>query len=179
MNAMEVQFVWQHLVTKEQEFYQLSEGDREKDVIRREIQLLSNMASDFATRDAIFAYHVADARKRLEQMQHNDHKGQSLILTSHSLPMELPADWKDGYSPQMAADQIRMNWTRQKELLGFLEHSTSMHSGIPPEQGSPQEAHVSHIRRNAEAMKKNVEATERLLREFEEQIHRAEQYAKK
>ncbi|KAF2028131.1 hypothetical protein EK21DRAFT_102082 [Setomelanomma holmii] len=176
--ASEAEYVWQHLARKEQDFYQLVDNDREKDIARREIQLLNNMASDFASRDAIFAYHIADAQKRLQQTEHKALSVPILLTTARSTHSDLPENWIDYYSPQLVAEQVRINWTRQKELLGFLEHSTSMHGDLQPEPGTPQEAHLKQIRQNADDMKKNVEATERLLKEFEEQVRKADEHVK-
>lgn len=176
MTAIEAQYVWQHLAAKEYEFYSLERDDREKDIVRRELQLLNNLASDFASRDAILAYHIADAQKRLEQTKQEEPFSQNLIVKTRSIPKELPADWRNHYSPHMIAEQVRLNWSRQKELLGFLEQSTTLFGDLKLEPGSQQETQLKQVRENAENMKKNVEATERLLKEFEEQVRRAEAY---
>jgi hypothetical protein len=176
--ASEAQYLWQHLARKEHEFYQLVGDDREKDITRREIQLLNNMASDFASRDAILAYHIADAQKRLQQTGKSGFSSTQLLSTVQSAERPQPEAWADYYSPQLVAEQVRINWTRQKELLGFLEHSTSMHGEFQPEAGTPQEAHLKQIQQNADGMKKNIEATERLLKEFEEQIRKADEHVK-
>lgn len=173
--ATEAQYVWQHLAVKEHEFYTMEE-DREKDVMRRELQLLNNMASDFATRDAILAYHIADVQKRLKQPGKQEPVTQNLIVKTHAMPEELPEDWQNRYSPRLIAEQVRLNWARQKELLGYFEQSSSMFGDIKPEPGSMQEKQLDGIKQNAENMKKNVEATERLLKAFEDQIRRAEEY---
>lgn len=176
--AAEAQYVWQHLGLKEHEFYNLVADDREKDIVRREIQLLNNMASDFASRDAIFAYHIADARKRLQQIEQKESVGQNLVLKLHSMQDELPTDWMNYHRPHLVAEQVRMNWARQKELLGHLEKHATMHKDLKLEAGTPQAAQLKQIRQNFEDMKRNVEATERLLKEFEEQLRRADNYVK-
>jgi predicted nucleic acid-binding Zn-ribbon protein len=51
-----------------------------------------------------------------------------------------------------------------------------MHGEFQPEAGTPQEAHLKQIQQNADGMKKNIEATERLLKEFEEQIRKADEH---
>jgi hypothetical protein len=179
VTANEAQYVWQHLAKKELEFYGRLEDDREKDIVRREIQLLNNMASDFAIRDSIFAYHIADAMKRLAQMDRAESTDQNLLLTAKAVQDELPGDWREHYSPHLVTDHVRLNWSRQKELLGFLEQATTMHGDVKPEPGTPGEAHLKSIQENAENMKKNVEATERLLKEFEEQVRRADEHVEK
>ncbi|KAF2831773.1 hypothetical protein CC86DRAFT_463571 [Ophiobolus disseminans] len=174
--ATEAQYVWQHLVKKEREFYNLVDEDEEKDVLRRGLQLLNSVASDFTSRDAIFAYHIADARKRLDQIGQKEGGGQDRLLIAQELQPELPANWTDRHSPQLAADHMRLNWTRQKQLLGVLDEAVARHKDHQPEAGSPHEEPLRRIRENAVYMKKNFEATERLLKEFEEQIRRADGY---
>jgi hypothetical protein len=174
--ATEAQYVWQYLAVKEHKFYTMEEEDREKDIMRRELQLLNNMASDFASRDAILAYHIADVQKRLKQPGKQEPVTQNLIIQTHAMPEELPEDWENRYSPHLIAEQVRLNWARQKELLGYFEQSSSIFGEIKPEPGSMQEKQLAGIKQNAEDMKKNVEATERLLKDFEDQIRRAEEY---
>jgi hypothetical protein len=172
----ETQYVWHHLAAKEQEFYALEGDDKEKDIVRRELQLLNNLAGDFTARGSILAYHIADALKRLKQTGQDKTTGQTLLSEKEHMPTGLPADWRNRYSPTMIAEQVRLNWTRQKELLGFLEQSNTMIKELGPEPGSQHEKQFKQVQENTENMKKNVEATERLLREFEEQIRRAENY---
>lgn len=174
--SMETLYVWHRLEAKEQKFYSLQADDREVDIARRELQLLNNIASDFASRDAILAYHIDDALKRLKQMKHPVPADNNLVVGMESR-QDLPADWMDHFSPQLVAEQVRINWTRQKEMMSMMEQSTALHKDLEPEPGTPQAAQIQQIRESAEMLKKNVTATERLLREFEEQLHRADEYA--
>lgn len=179
ITATEAQYIWQHLANKETKFYGMAEEDREKDIARRELQLLNNMGCDFAMRDTIFSNHIADATKQLEQMGRKDAVGQKSLVTAKALKDELPAHWKDHYSPHLVTEHVRTNWARQKEVLGIFEEAISMHEDIQPKAGSAQETHFNQVKENAEAMKKNVEATERLLRELEEQVRRADEHSEK
>jgi hypothetical protein len=174
--STEAQYMWHHLATKEKEFYSIAEEDREKDIVRREIQLLNSIASDFASRDAVLAYHITDAMKRLQHIEKDkESSDQNLLLVTRAVQNDLPADWRENYNPHSVTEHIRTSWSRQKELLGFLEQATSLHGDMQLESGSPQEAHLKQIKQNAEDMKKNVEATERLLKDFEEQVRRADE----
>jgi hypothetical protein len=176
--AAEARYIWQYLAVKEHKFYDLVEEEREKDIVRREIQLLNNMASDFALRDAVFAYHIADAQKRLQQTEQKVPASQNLAMKSLPTQMQPSAELRNHHSPHLVTEQVRMNWTRQKELLNYLENHTTLYKDFHAEAGSPQEAQLKQVRQNAEDMKKNVEATERLLKEFEEQIRRSDEYFK-
>jgi hypothetical protein len=176
--ATEAQYIWHHLAVKEHEFYGTVEEEREKDIVRREIQLLNNMASDFALRDAVFAYHIADAQKRLQQTEQKELVSHNLAVKPQPTQDEFPTELRNHHSPHLVTEQVRVNWTRQKELLNYLEQHTTIYKDFEVEAGSPQEAQLKQVRQNAEDMKKNVEATERLLKEFEEQIRRVDEYVK-
>lgn len=172
---MEASYVWHRVRAKEHKFYNLRGDNEEVDIVRRELQLLNNIASDFAARDAILAYHVADTIKRFKQMKHPVPDSAKSGFDSQSMKV-LPQDWMHHFSPELVTEQVRINWTRQKEMMSLLEQSTVMHKDHQPEPGTPMAAQIQHIREGADNMKKNVTATERLLREFEEQLRRADEY---
>lgn len=174
--SMETLYIWHCLEAKEQNFYKLQGDDEQVDIARRELQLLNNIGSDFASREAILAYHIDDVLKRLKQIQHPMPESNNTLIKAQS-KQDLPPDWMDHFSPQLVAEQVRINWTRQKDMMSMIEHSTALHKDLKPEPGTPQAAQIEHIRESAEILKKNVTATERLLKEFEEQIHRADEYA--
>jgi hypothetical protein len=180
--ADEASYVWLYLARKEHDFYSLVEENHEKDVLRRELQLLNNMAFDFATRDAIIGYQVADIMKRLRQMEQTDptmqSSNQDLLALNRALRDELPATWKDRYDPQLLTEQVRIAWTRQKEVLAKLEQSVVMHGELHVEPGSVEETGLKTFKQSTEVMKKNVEATERLLKELEDQVRRADGHVK-
>jgi hypothetical protein len=178
ITAAEAQYLWQYLAVKEHKFYDMVEDEKEKDIVRREIQLLNNISSDFTMRDAVFAYHIADVRKRLGQIEQARQVEQTPDPVSQSIQDEPSTQWEDHHSLRLVVEQVRINWTRQKEVLNQLEQHTSMFKDFQVEPGSAQEAQLKQVRQNAEDMKRNVEATERLLREFEEQTRRADAYVK-
>lgn len=175
--ADEAHFVWDHLATKEREFYGLMAEDRKKDVLRRELQLLNNVCSDFSARDAILAYYISDVQKRLGQIENDDPVviEETTAAASEATTSQTQAAPQRHHSPHLVAEQIRLNWQRQKELLGFLERNVTMHKSVEVEAGSQQEAHLKSLSEQHESMKKNVEATERLLKEYEEQLRRADE----
>lgn len=172
---LEALYAWHRLRFKEQKFYNLPEDSEEVDIVRRELQLLNNIASDFASRESILAYHVADTIKRFQQMKHR--VPDSAKFSGVRLRQDLPKNWVVHFGPELVTEQVRMNWTRQKEMMSLMEQSTAMHKDVEPEPGTPMATQLQHIREGAENMKKNVTATERLLKEFEDQLRRADEYA--
>jgi hypothetical protein len=174
--AIEAQYVWQYLAVKEHEFYTMQVDDREKDIVRRELQLLNNMASDFTSRAAILAYHIADIQKRLEQSQEKEPVTQNLIIKTHLMPEELPEDLKNRCSPHLVAEQVRLTWARQKDLLSYVEQNSTMLDDVKAEPGSVKEAQIKKFKKKAADIRNNFEATERLLKDLEDQIRRAEEY---
>jgi hypothetical protein len=177
--ASEAEYLWRHLAAKEDTFYQWTQDDAEKDLLRREIQLLNNLASDFALRDAIYGYHIADTLKRLRQIEHV-YGGQNVTGSTPAPQAEPPIDWTNNFSPQLATDHVRTVWTRHRELLGFFEQHLTMRGKMPePEAGTAAATQLAQLRENAENLKKNVEATERLLKELEDQMQRADKHVTK
>ncbi|KNG44636.1 hypothetical protein TW65_08561 [Stemphylium lycopersici] len=171
----EIEFVWKHLAESEHEFYSRVEEDRERDILCRELQLLNNMAADLVTRYAILGYHEADARKQLQQLKQLDAPITPYVMSQ--LPVE---DFQESrVSPHIVTEQVRTNWTRQKELLSHLENSLSHWDTMKPEPGTPNAEHYNHLKENMEALRKNVEATERLLRWFEDRVIQADAQVEK
>jgi hypothetical protein len=177
--SCEAQYVWAHLTTREREFYKLQTDDGEKDIFRRELQMLNNLAFNLALREVVFAYHIADAHKRLGQLQQEEPVSADLQLDSSSMQVGLPKDWQDRHSPQLVAEQVRYTWTKQKELIGLLEQSAALFENLKPEPGTPHDIQIKKFHEEIGYMKKNVEATERLLKDFEEKLRRAEEYVEK
>jgi hypothetical protein len=174
----EAQYLRQYLAVKEHKFYDMVEDEKEKDIVRREMQLLNNLCSDFATRDAVFAYHIADVQKRLGQIEETRPTKQILGTVSQSIQNESLPQGEVHHSLRLVTEQVRVNWTRQKDVLNQLEQHTSVFKDFQVEAGSAQEAQLKQVRQNAEDMKRNVEATERLLGQFEEQTRRADAHVK-
>jgi hypothetical protein len=181
----ELQYVWPHLAQREHEFYQHVQEDREKDIFRRELQLLNNMASDLVTRYAILEYHEHDAQKQLQQIIQADPNGAGLdvisrdITTSYETSQHSAGDAQMNYDgPTTVTERIRTTWSRQKELLRHLEHSVSQADAMQPEKGTHMAEAAKRLQQDAEQIRKNIEATERLLRWFEERVREAEEAVK-
>jgi hypothetical protein len=174
--ATELQYVWPHLAEREREFYKIEEEDKDKDIVRRELQLLNNTAADLATQHAILAYHENDARKRLEQINNTD----SVTATSYETPSHSAASEQEAhYGPHIITERVRTNWSRQKELLGHIEHALSQYAAVSPEEGTPHHEASKSLKKEAEQLKLNVEATERLLRWCEQQVREADEQVDK
>jgi hypothetical protein len=179
VTSSEARYTRSHLATREREFYNLQTDDKETEIARRELQMLNNMALSLTLRDVIYAYHIADVQRRLEQIDQKDRLIQEHMSDLPLMQPELPEDWETRHSPHLAVEQVRLTWTRQKEVLGMLEQSVAMHGDLKPEPGTPQENQLSQVRLAMKNMKMNVEATERLLKDFEEKIRRADEYTEK
>lgn len=175
--ALEANYLWRHLAAKEHTFYHWEQDDAEKDLLRREIQLLNNIASDFALRDASYGYQIADTLKRLKQIEHSN-DGRHVVDSTSPPQDEPPADWTTNFSPQLGTAQLRTAWTRQRQLLGMHEQKLELLEKIPGAEGG-NAAMTQQLRQNAEYLKKNVAATERLLKEYEEQMQRADEHVTK
>jgi hypothetical protein len=172
--ATELQYVWPHLAEREREFYKIEEEDKEKDIVRRELQLLNNTASDLASQHAILAYHENDARKRLEQLKSTD--TEPVTTTSYETPSHSAASEQEAhYGPHIITERVRTNWSRQKELLAHIEHALSQYAAISPEEGTSHGEASKQLKKEAEQLKLNVEATERLLRWCEQQVREADE----
>ncbi|KAI4957804.1 hypothetical protein J4E86_004943 [Alternaria arbusti] len=181
----EWQYVWGYLGQKEDEFYQHAEEDGEKDLLRREIQLLNNMAADIVTRCAILEYHERDALKQLRQIEQTGSSVES-DATSQSItaPYEFPHDsaevaQSNHRGPRIATERIRTTWSRQKELLRHFDHAAARASEISEaDSGFHVAEHLKRLKEDADQMRKNVEATGRLLRRFEDRVREADEEAK-
>jgi len=181
----ELQYVWPHLAQREDEFYQHVQEDREKDIIRRELQLLNNMASDLVVRYAALEYHEHDAQKQLQQIAQAGSMGTELdsvfqdVTKSYKTPQHPAEDIQMSYhGPRTVTERIRTTWSRQKELLRHLDHSITRVRAFEPEEGTHVAEHVKRLVQDAEMMGRNIEATERLLQWFEEQVRQADEAGK-
>ena len=174
----ELQHVWQHLAEREREFYKTPEEDREKEISRRELQLFNHVAADLVTRHAVLGYHENDAQKRLQQLNHPDLAAPSYETSQHSADTEKETHY---HGPHIVAEQVRTNWSRQREMLSHFEHTLQEVEavGVQPEEGSVLAVQLKQLRQNTEDLKKNLEATERLLRWFEQRVREADEDEKK
>jgi hypothetical protein len=179
VTSSEARYTRSHLAKREREFYNLQTDDKETEIVRRELQMLNNMALSLTLRDVIYAYHIADMQRRLEQIDQKDRLVQEPMPDLPLAQADLPEDWKIRHSPHLAMEQVRLTWTRQKEVLGMLEQSAAMYADLKPEPGTPHENQLNQIRLAMENMKINVEATGRLLKDFEDKIREADENADK
>lgn len=171
---MELQYVWQHLAKREHAFYSHTDDDHEKDIFRRELQLLNNLVADLATRSAFLGYHIADAQKRLlsKSQQASTAAVQPYPSNLSDTPSPISSQMPRG--PLITGEQVRTHWSRQKKLVRHIEGSLARHEAFPSEEGTPIAETAKQLRRGLEDTKKDVEATERLLRWFEEQAKEEE-----
>lgn len=172
----ELAYLWQGLAQKEHDLYQKSQEDSEKDLLRRELQLLNSIATHSNSRVAVLTFQQADTRKRIGQLQNQD------LSSSGSLPLlqieeaRLSDNWTETHSPQRSAERIRKRWEDARADLAYVEHVLAQFDTLKA-QGSMSGAAISQaekLREDAGHMKKNIKATERLLKEYENQIHKAD-----
>lgn len=176
--AIELQVLWKELALKEHEFYLQRDETRERDVFRRELQLLNNMTSDLATRYAILDYYQADAHKQLHQMKQTDSVLPPPVAAVEVTQQLVEGAQREYHGPQIVAELVRLNWTRQKEVLYHLEHTISQYEALPSEAMGASEQ-IKQVKQNAEDLRRNIEATERLLQWFEAKIREADEQATK
>ncbi|KAJ4382834.1 hypothetical protein N0V86_002059 [Didymella sp. IMI 355093] len=174
--AKELAFVWQELGPKEHKMHQLSQEDPEKDLIRRELQLLNSIATHTSVRLAVIGYAQADARKRLAQIRNENPAAISKI----ALPVmnELPPDndLSENYVPQKIAARIRKRWQDARSDAAQVEHVLSQFDELKAQGMTHGHANeqAEALRENQTQLKQNVVATERLLKELEERISKAD-----
>jgi ribosomal protein L17 len=82
------------------------------------------------------------------------------------------------HGPKTVTERIRTTWSRQKELLHHLDHGITRARAVEPEEGTHVAEHVKRLVQDAEMMSRNIEATERLLQWFEEQVRQADEVGK-
>lgn len=165
--AMEMAFVAAHLEKREHEFYLHTQEDREKDILRRELQLLNNMVADLVTRISILMYQQADAQKRLNIIQ-GKHAGAQIPDEKVQDPSAFVQEGFKG--PVIVTELVRTNWTRQKALLNHMENSLWQYDQLPAEERAPFAEHIKQIQQNEVELRKNIEGTERLLRWLEQKV---------
>lgn len=172
----ELAYLWHGLAQKEQNLHRLSQDDPEKDLLRRELQLLNSIATHANTRIAILSFAQADARKRIGQMQNQDSTSWNLAPTPAAEGLGLDDDWRENYSPQKSADRIRQRWEHARTDLAHVEHVLHQFDTLKAQGSTTNGANeqADQLRRNSEQMKQNIVATERLLKEYEDQVYKAE-----
>jgi hypothetical protein len=165
-HAIELEYVWQEMARKEYDFYQMLPENGETDIVRRELQLLSEISLQFSMQTAFFQWHIADAQKRLDQLRHLEAGHQKPLDPAPLADHGLQPEWKHKHNPHLVLAFVRSHWENLKEVLGLLEQMVEMsHPGL---------AKVGYTENTIPDIRKNLEATERLLKQFEEQATRAE-----
>lgn len=170
--AKELAYVWHTLAPKEHRMHQLSEEDPEKDLLRRELQLLNSIATHSNTRLAIITYAQADARKRIAQIRDED---------AASVPSPVPEEvvndsWKEGYVPHRTAERIRQRWENARTDAAQVDHVLAQFDQLKAQGSTNSHANeqAEVLRKEQDQLKQNVVATERLLKEYEEHISKAD-----
>jgi hypothetical protein len=171
--AKELAYVWQTLAPKEHKMHQLSEEDPEKDLLRRELQLLNSIATHSNTRLAIIAYAQADARKRIAQVRDEDPASVPSPVAEESL---LDEDWRETYVPYKTAERIRQRWENARTDSAQVDHVLAQFDQLKAQGSTNSHANeqAENLRKDQDQLKQNVVATERLLKEYEDQISKAD-----
>jgi hypothetical protein len=176
ITSSEALWVWNHLANKEHQFYNLQEDNDEKDKIRLELRALNHVTSILAMRESILIHFIADARKRLEQMDQKNPVSCARMEKAQLTVEERSADWFNHHSPQLAIELVRFEWTTSKQVMGIGAQYLEMAEAHKPESGTPQEASLRNLRKTFNDMKNFHEATGRVLKELEEQQHKADEH---
>ncbi|KAH6638112.1 hypothetical protein C7974DRAFT_423035 [Boeremia exigua] len=173
--AKELAFIWRVMAPKEHKMHQLSQEDPEKDLLRRELQLLNSIACSYNTRFAIISFAQADARKRIAQIRNEN----SSVVFEMPLPgkeiASLEDNWSETHIPQKTVDLIRQRWENARTTVAGIENALAEFDELKA-QGFA--GHLSKqtedVRNHQWPAKQNVLATERLLKEFEDHILKPE-----
>lgn len=169
----EAKFLWQELASKERQFYGIVTEDYEKDIFRRQLQLLHSTIAQLVVRDTIITYHIVDARKQLGQIDSNDKNSHTAPAIADALESEIFIEPETTHSPEMTVRDLRLNWLRKKDRLAPVERVLKHHQADHADDPNTKEA-LALLNLEVENMRRNVEATERLLREFENHVRKAE-----
>jgi hypothetical protein len=173
--APELQYLWRRLAERERDFYKVVEEDSEKDIFRRELQLLNSLAADLVARHAILGYYASDAQKRLLQVEQTD----STIPSYESPQLPATTAQQTHYGPHIITERVRTSWSNKKEALGHIEYQLQQLKALQLEEGTPGAEQRNVLEKNVESLRKNIEATERVLRCFEEDIRKADEQGKR
>ncbi|OAL44032.1 hypothetical protein IQ07DRAFT_649481 [Pyrenochaeta sp. DS3sAY3a] len=177
MNS-ETKFLWQVLAKKEGQLYDMVEEDYEKDILRRQLQLLNSMTMALVQRESIITYHIADARKQLRQIDRNDTNSHADPVIAEALGSEVFIERETVHSPDIIVKDVRLHWANTKDKFAVLQTALQHHRSNHP-KGSDSADTIKQIDEVIDNSKRNIEATERLLKEFEAQVLKAEATAAK
>lgn len=175
-DAMELASIWQSLAQKEHKMHQLSQEDPEKDLLIRECQLLNSIAVHFNTRIAILAYAQADAGKRICQIRNEGAASGSTVPLPATEGLDFDDASRENLIPQKTTERIRQRWETARSDVAQVELLLSHCDQLKSQGGMTDDINeqVERIRKEQGQLKKHVVATERLLKEYEDQIHKAD-----
>ncbi|KAF1959037.1 hypothetical protein CC80DRAFT_407377 [Byssothecium circinans] len=167
----DLEYVWQELAAKEHSFHQMSPDAAEKDVMRFELRQLSRLATQLWMQSALFGFHLADAQKRLDQLKHHEAGIREPWRPAPLADLGLQSGWKDFYNPYLATTSLRRDWEHGRLWLRTIEEMEKM--------SHPQLALIDFNAETIPNLRKEMQAVERLLEEFEKQAVRAEVKSRK
>lgn len=171
----EHQLVWKLLLKKEDEFYGHLVDDQENSVLRRELQMLNNMCLDLYLRCAILSYQEKDAQKQIHQMEPAGIHSHTTIAPQD--PAEVAFQNHD--TPHYVTKRLRTACSQERKLLSRLDELISILQSGSPEQDPQLRERLSVRKRHAERLREDLVAKERLLKWYEEQVHKSEEQGPK
>jgi hypothetical protein len=176
-NVAELAYLWDELARKELLMYKTPEFTTTKDLLRRELRLLNIWTREVSMRVAVIDYSEAETRKRLGQIQQQEEPASSIPKPlTQAMQHELAEDWKKTYSPDISTKWIRRQLENMKQALAEAERLSGSEKPQAHQSSLVHAYHAKLFRDTAKNLKMNVDATEKLLREFEDQVYRAEFY---
>jgi hypothetical protein len=175
----ELAYLWDELARKEGVLQQVPKGSIEKGLLRRELQLLNSMTLSIHMRVAVVEYCEAETRKRFSRIEQEASASSVSLASVQAMQSDFGVDWKKTYRPEDSTERIRRHLTEKKDQMAETEKWLLEFDKRKARESVLVHIHAEQIRSRAEALRMNIDATERLLREFEEQIYRAEYYSEK
>ena len=175
----ELAYLWDELARKEGVLHQAPRNSIEKEMLQRELQLLNSMTLSTHMRVAVAEYCEAETRKRLSLIEREAPASNVSLSTVQVIQSNLGVEWKKTYRPEDSTERIRRHLTEKKDQMAEIEKWLSEFEKRKARESVLVHIHAEQIQSRAEALRMNIDATERLLREFEEQLDRAEYYSER
>jgi hypothetical protein len=175
-DAKELAYLWQQLAQKERDMYRLPQEDPEKDLLRRELQLIHSLCIHGNARVALLGFQQIDTRRRINQIRNQDEPSSISVALAQIAEAQPEKNWMENFGPHKSAEHVRQRWEDSRAKLAQIEHVLA-HFDAMKAQGSTNshaDDQAKQLREDVERRKKNIVATERLLKELEDQIHRAD-----
>jgi hypothetical protein len=175
----ELAYLREESARKEEILQQTRKDPIEKELLRRELQLLNSMKCAVHMRVAVVEYCVTETYKRLDRT-HQDAPTRSASLASvQAVQSDIGVDWKKTCRPEHSTERIRRHLMEKKDQMTTMEKWLIEFEKRKDRESVLVHVHAEQIRGRIEALRMNINATQRLLREFEEQMYRAEFYSEK